>query len=208
MNWKNHGNPGFWTLDVIAIKGTDFYCVGAANNIGLWSTEQMGWIDQGDKYGRDIKMITFDSMGTMWCVKTDNKYYKWHTNKWTNLGSWNQYGFKMVTFDSNNKMWFVTVNGELFYNSHSHNDSPIFEKQEGINWTLNWIDFSAKEPDTEIYCVGAEGNIGKFKTDNANNGISQIDNNWTLKMAHYPKIENNSNVFCVGAEGNLGFFQL
>ncbi|AXG68484.1 hypothetical protein KORDIASMS9_00699 [Kordia sp. SMS9] len=209
MNWKNQGNPGLWTLNTIAKNGTDIYCVNNNNSIGLWSNDQMGWIDKSYTYGNDIKMIAFDKDGTMWCVKTDHKYYKWHPDKWSNLTNWNGHNFKMVAFDLENKMWFVTLNGELFYNDHSHNDSPIFKKQEGINWTLNWVDFSANDPSSEIYCVGAGENLGKFETDNASNGINQMNNNWKLKMIYYPKLkENNANVLCVGAGGNLGFFQL
>lgn len=212
MKWNNQGKPGNWQLNMIATNNdkSKTYCVGTENNIGVWSTNQMGWINMEETYGLGIKMVAFDSANTLWCVQTDGQIFTFDTNRkqWllVEVKTPNNIKFKMIAFQhGTNKIWAIDINGNL-YSCDNPDSDLIFTEQKGINWELDWIAFAANEPESEIYCVGVEGNIGKFETDHPNQGIAELRSDWTLKMIHFSIVENELHVLCVGAENNVGYY--
>jgi hypothetical protein len=70
--WDDQG--GSWKLNMIAFIDGQICGVGTEGNIGVWTNS--AWLNMSAN-NWTLKMVTWDSAGTMWCVGTDGNVGKW-----------------------------------------------------------------------------------------------------------------------------------
>jgi hypothetical protein len=102
-----------WTLKMLTQKPTDeaIYAVGTQDNYGKWDGS---WVDQGKPNDWQVKMLAFNSKGTMWVVGTDGNVCTTDDFfQYAVLGDLGTWQLTMLAFDRKGAMWGLKTDGTV-----------------------------------------------------------------------------------------------